>query len=85
MLKNVVLIKLLTICLIWIIQCIRVLNGQGNYSPLKHTVSVSPFETVEIEFEANEEKDWIFHCHNLYHMKLGMGGVLHCDGTERDH
>jgi Multicopper oxidase len=59
----------------------RVLNGQGEYSPLKHTVNVTPFETVEIEFEANEEKDWIFHCHNLYHMKLGMGGVIHYEGT----
>ncbi len=62
----------------------RVLNGQGDYTPLKHTVNVSPFETVEIEFEANEEKDWIFHCHNLYHMKLGMGGTIHYDGTEHD-
>lgn len=62
----------------------RVLNGQGEYSPLKHTVNVSPFETVEIEFDANEEKDWIFHCHNLYHMKLGMGGVVHYEGTEHD-
>jgi CopA family copper-resistance protein len=62
----------------------RVLNGQGEYSPLKHTVNVSPFETVEIEFDANEEKDWIFHCHNLYHMKLGMGGVVHYEGTRHD-
>lgn len=62
----------------------RVLNGQGEYSPLKHTVNVSPFETVEIEFDANEEKDWIFHCHNLYHMKLGMGGVVHYEGTKHD-
>lgn len=62
----------------------RVLNGQGEYSPLKHTVNVSPFETVEIEFDANEEKDWIFHCHNLYHMKLGMGGIVHYDGTKHD-
>lgn len=62
----------------------RVLNAQGEYSPLKHTVSVSPFETVEIEFDANEEKDWIFHCHNLYHMKLGMGGVIHYEGTRHD-
>jgi CopA family copper-resistance protein len=59
----------------------RVLNGQGEYSPLKHTVNIAPFETVEIEFEANEEKDWIFHCHNLYHMKLGMGGVVHYEGA----
>jgi len=62
----------------------RVLNGQGEYSPLKHTVNVSPFETVEIEFDANEEKDWIFHCHNLYHMKLGMGGIIHYEGTKHD-
>lgn len=62
----------------------RVLNGQGEYSPLKHTVNVSPFETVEIEFDANQEKDWIFHCHNLYHMKLGMGGVVHYEGTKHD-
>jgi len=54
----------------------RVLNGQGDYSPLKHTVNVAPFETVEIEFEADQEKDWIFHCHNLYHMSLGMGGII---------
>ena len=62
----------------------RVLNGQGDYSPLKHTVNVSPFETIEIEFDANAEKDWIFHCHNLYHMKLGMGGVIHYEGTKHD-
>lgn len=62
----------------------RVLNGQGEYSPLKHTVNVSPFETVEIEFNASEEKDWIFHCHNLYHMKLGMGGIIHYESTEHD-
>ncbi len=62
----------------------RVLNGQGNHSPLKHTVNVPPFETVEIEFNANEEKDWIFHCHNLYHMKLGMGGIIHYEGTKHD-
>ena len=54
----------------------RVLNGQGDKSPLKHTVNVAPMETVEIEFEANEEKDWFFHCHNLYHAKTGMARVV---------
>lgn len=33
-------------------------------------------QTVEIEFYANEEKDWFFHCHNLYHMKTGMARVI---------
>jgi len=36
----------------------RVLNGQGDRSPLKHTVSVPGMQTVTIEFLANEEKDW---------------------------
>ena len=54
----------------------RVLNGQGEYAPLKHTVNVPPLDTVTIEFAANEEKDWFFHCHNLYHMKSGMARVV---------
>lgn len=54
----------------------RVLNGQGEYSPLKHTVNVMPMETVVIEFLADEEKDWFFHCHLLYHMLSGMARVV---------
>ena len=54
----------------------RVLNGQADRSPLKHTVDVPSMKTVEIEFKANEEKDWFFHCHNLYHMKTGMSRVV---------
>jgi len=62
----------------------RVLNGQGDYSPLKHTVDVPPLGHVEIEFLANEEKDWFFHCHNLYHMKSGMTRVVRYIGTKTD-
>ena len=54
----------------------RVLNGQGKRSPLKHTVNVPSMKKVEIEFLASEEKDWFFHCHNLYHMKTGMSRVV---------
>ena len=54
----------------------RVLNGQGDYSPLKHTVNVAALSRTVIEFQANEEKDWFFHCHNLYHMKTGMARVV---------
>lgn len=54
----------------------RVLNGQGQYSPLKHTVNVSPMETVTIEFMADDDKDWFFHCHLLYHMLSGMARVV---------
>lgn len=54
----------------------RVLNGQGERSPLKHTVDVPAMGTVMIEFEANEDRDWFFHCHNLYHMMAGMARVI---------
>ena len=51
----------------------RVLNGQGEYSPLKTVLDIMPMEENVIEFDANEEKDWFFHCHILYHMMAGMG------------
>lgn len=55
----------------------RVLNGQGDYSPLKHTVDVAPMTTTVIEFYGNEKGDWFFHCHLLYHMKSGMARLVH--------
>ncbi|HET8865262.1 MAG TPA: multicopper oxidase domain-containing protein [Gracilimonas sp.] len=62
----------------------RVLNGNGEYAPLKHTVDVPPMSRITIEFAANEEKDWFFHCHILYHMKAGMSRVFSYEGSERD-
>ena len=59
----------------------RVLNGQGEFSPLKHTVDLPPMATQVIEFDANEEKDWMFHCHILYHAKVGMARVVHYEGS----
>jgi FtsP/CotA-like multicopper oxidase with cupredoxin domain len=54
----------------------RLLMGQGARSPLKHTVDVPPMTSRTVEFEANEEKDWMFHCHILYHMMSGMARVF---------
>ncbi|WPV66616.1 multicopper oxidase domain-containing protein [Chitinophaga sp. LS1] len=54
----------------------RVLNGQGDYSPLKHTLDIMPMERDTIEFAATESGDWFFHCHILYHMMSGMGRVF---------
>ena len=54
----------------------RVINGQGDYAPLKHTVDVPPLSTQIIEFEGNEYHDWFFHCHILYHAKAGMARVV---------
>lgn len=46
------------------------------YAPLKHTVDVPPMSRRTIEFYANEDRDWLFHCHLLYHMKAGMARVM---------
>lgn len=54
----------------------RVLNGQGDYSPLKNTLDIMPMETDTLEFAGTESGDWFFHCHILYHMMSGMGRLL---------
>lgn len=54
----------------------RLLNGQGANAPLKHTVDVPPMGRRSIEFLANEQGDWFFHCHMLYHMDAGMARVI---------
>jgi CopA family copper-resistance protein len=54
----------------------RVINGQGDYAPLKNVLDIMPMETNVIEFEANIEGDWFFHCHILYHMMAGMNRVF---------
>jgi|TARA_R110002012_G_scaffold5683_4_gene25976 CopA family copper-resistance protein len=61
----------------------RVLNENGEYSPLKHTVNVAPMQKVVFEFAADETGDWFFHCHILYHMMSGMARVFSYD-TPRD-
>ena len=65
----------------------RILFGNGNYSPLKHTVDVAPKgmmgSTVTMEFLADQPGQWFFHCHNLYHLKAGMGRVVRYIDFER--
>lgn len=56
-----------------------------KYAPLKHTVDVPPMSTRVIEFYANEEKDWAFHCHLLYHMHAGMMKILSYDEQGSEH
>lgn len=62
----------------------RVINKNGDYSPLKHTVNVPPMEKITIEFYGGEESgDWFFHCHVLYHMMGGMTRIFSYE-TPRD-
>lgn len=55
--------------------------GDPAYAPLKHTVDVPPMSRRTIEFLASEDRDWLFHCHLLYHMMAGMARVV---SYERD-
>ena len=54
----------------------RLLNGQGDYAPMKNVLDIMPMETDTIEFAATESGDWFFHCHILYHMMSGMGRIF---------
>lgn len=54
----------------------RLLNGKGEYAPLKNIIDIMPMETDTLEFNANAAGDWFFHCHILYHMMSGMGRVF---------
>lgn len=55
----------------------RVINGQGDYAPMKNVLDIMPMERDTIEFAATENGgDWFFHCHILYHMMSGMGRVF---------
>jgi CopA family copper-resistance protein len=55
----------------------RLLNGQGEYAPMKNIIDIMPMERDTIEFAAIEPGgDWFFHCHILYHMMSGMGRIF---------
>ncbi len=60
----------------------RLLNGSSmDEAPLKHTFNLLPMQTDTIDFAADEQKDWFFHCHTLYHMLSGMARVFHYENT----
>ncbi|GAB2689317.1 hypothetical protein GCM10027272_00240 [Hymenobacter frigidus] len=62
----------------------RLVNAQGAYSPMKNTFDIPSMSVVTIEFAANAEQDWFFHCHTLYHMAAGMGRVISYEGSPQN-
>lgn len=54
----------------------RVVNENGEKSPLKHTVDIPPFGRRTMEFYTDEPGEWMLHCHNLYHMQTGMARTV---------
>jgi len=48
-------------------------NGQSKkWMPNKHTVIGAPGQTVTTLLTVDEEGEWAFHCHLLFHMASGM-------------
>lgn len=47
-------------------------TGQGSRNPIKHTVSVQPGTTTDMEVEVDAPGQWAFHCHLSYHADGGM-------------
>jgi CopA family copper-resistance protein len=47
-------------------------NGNGEFSPYKHTLIVKPAERVSYLVSADTPGRWAFHCHLQYPMEAGM-------------
>ena len=55
----------------------ELVNGApSDRQPQKHTVIVQPGGSATFDFTADEEGDWAFHCHLLYHMHSGMFQIV---------
>ena len=50
--------------------------GPSSAGFAKDTVLLNPMDTATLEFIADNPGRWLFHCHNLYHMELGMARVV---------
>ncbi|BES97114.1 Multicopper oxidase [Nesidiocoris tenuis] len=59
------------------------LNRQFNLPPLKDTIAVPNNGYVVFRFRADNPGYWLFHCHFLFHIVIGMNLILHV-GTQAD-
>ena len=51
---------------------VTALNGTPFSGPVRDTVLVPAKGSVKVAFDADNPGRWLFHCHNLYHMAVGM-------------
>ncbi|MAM37421.1 copper resistance system multicopper oxidase [Tsuneonella suprasediminis] len=55
----------------------ELVNGApADRQPQKHTVIVQPGGSATFDLTADEQGDWAFHCHLLYHMHSGMFQIV---------
>ncbi len=57
-------------------------NGHGRHIPRKHTILVKPAERLSVLITPDEPGPWVFHCHILYHMEMGMFRVFEVSEPE---
>ncbi|KAF4524249.1 hypothetical protein B566_EDAN008795 [Ephemera danica] len=53
------------------------LHRQFNHPPAKDTIAVPNNGYVVLRFRADNPGFWLFHCHFLFHIMIGMNLVLH--------
>ncbi|XP_026494888.1 uncharacterized protein Stw isoform X1 [Vanessa tameamea] len=59
------------------------LHRQYNLPPFKDTLAVPNNGYVVLRLKADNPGYWLFHCHFIYHIVIGMNLILHI-GTQRD-
>ncbi|CAG9114631.1 unnamed protein product [Plutella xylostella] len=59
------------------------LNRQYNLPPHKDTIAVPNNGYVVIRLKADNPGYWLFHCHFIFHIVIGMNLILHI-GTQHD-
>ena len=47
-------------------------DGARFAGAIRNIVLVPPMMPVTVVFDADNPGKWAFHCHNLYHMAVGM-------------
>ena len=57
------------------------IGGQRLEGALRDTVLVPPMTQVTVAFDADNAGRWAFHCHNLYHMAVGMFTTVEYDNV----
>jgi FtsP/CotA-like multicopper oxidase with cupredoxin domain len=52
------------------------IGGQRFPGAMRDSVLVTPKQSVTIAFDANNPGWWFYHCHNLYHLAVGMASSV---------
>ncbi|MEE9451613.1 MAG: multicopper oxidase family protein [Gammaproteobacteria bacterium] len=60
-------------------QVVRI-DDQEIKGAMRDTIHVLPRSKVEIIFDADNSGIWMFHCHKLSHMEVGMQTTIHYEG-----